>query len=181
MKKIITNGKSVKIRAELEVVKIYEYVTEPYHYYDSGVRRLYIFKDEEGQEYVYRTSRNFLVAGHFEDNMKGAEDWVVDWAVNVGGRIILKGSIKGEKEYNGKPQIQLTRCEVLSVLDEGPTPEELHERKKIEQKNSITVQDSVIRVSYKEYKEKYNNCETIIDSFERTPNGCFIEVIVRNN
>ena len=26
----------------------------------------------------------------------------------------------------------------------------LHERKKIEQKNSITVQDSVIRVSYKE-------------------------------
>ena len=57
----------------------------------------------------------------------------------------------------------------------------LHERKKIEQKNSITVQDSVIRVSYKEYKEKYNNCETIIDSFERTPNGWFIEVIVRNN
>ena len=94
---------------------------------------------------------------------------------------MLKGSIKGEKEYNGNPQIQLTRCEVLSVLDEGPTPEELHERKKIEQKNSITVQDSVIRVSYKEYKEKYNNCETIIDSFERTPNGCFIEVIVRNN
>lgn len=180
MKKIITNGDSVKIRAELEVVKIYEYVGEPYSYYDSGVRRLYVFKDDDGQEYVYTTSKNFLVAGHFED-VNRAEDWVIDWAVHVGGRIMLKGSVKGEREYNGKSQIQLTRCKVLSVLDEGPSPEELHEIKKQEQRNSIRVQDNVIRVSYKEYKEKYDKCETVIDSFERTPKGCFIDVIIRGN
>ena len=182
MKDIYNNGKSSKIIAEMEVVNIREFIGDSYSYYDSGLRRLYVFKDEDEQEYIYWTSKNFLVKGHFEDIEKNGNiynDWIIDSAVNIGGKIVLKGFIKGEKEYNGRHQIQLTRCNVLEVIDEGPSPEERLEMRKSEQKNSISIQDKVIKITYKEYKENYSECETIIDSFERTSNGCFIEVIIR--
>lgn len=144
---------------ELTLVNFFSgiYALNSYIYNDVYT---YIFEDTDGHTVVWKTSKDLGDIGY-------------------GSIITLTGKIKGESEYKGNPQTLVTRCHMNQVLFEGYTEEEYKEIKKQRQLESLADDCEIVTVSYKEYKEKYSNCETVINSFVRTSNGCTIDIIRR--
>lgn len=97
--------------------------------------------------------------------------------LNEDDTITLKATVKGEIEYNGKRQINLTRCKVVSIDNKAMTKEEKDKIKAEEMIASLDTGDEVVTMSYRNYKEHYSDCETLPGSFN-TRNGT-IKVVVR--
>ena len=92
-----------------------------------------------------------------------------------------------ESEYNGEKQIEVNRVKVKEVIELGKSwgqiqaeREQAREAKKAEQLASLKGEDFVWTMPYKQYKERYADCETVIDSFVRPRFGTsHIDVIIR--
>ena len=181
-----------RIQLAVEMRNIYSYEAPSYGYgYET--RYIYTMVGEDGKTYVWKTT-SFMtievpytgVPGHhcFEDRKGNPIDHE---AVNKGDRLIIKATVKGESEYKGQPQTELTRVNVIERTFRGETPEEIKARleaekaaKKQEQLDSIREGDFVWRMPYKQYKEHYSDCETVIDSYvKRAYARATIEVIIR--
>lgn len=92
----------------------------------------------------------------------------------------IKGTIKGETEYNGVKQIELQRVKLLEVIEMAKTKEEITEEKRKAQHDSLKDGDTILTMTYKQYKEHYSDCETLYNSFYKDNGISYIEVIVRN-
>lgn len=147
----------------------YSYDVLRYGYHNTyDVAHIYTFEDEEGQQFVWKTTGNKFGTYETDEDFCGLE-----------GKVILKGTVKEISTYRGREQVVLTRCSVRNILDRGMTAEEYNQFRIDNQNKSITEKDGIKTVTYKEYKENYSDYETVIDSFIRTANGCFIDVIIR--
>lgn len=133
---------------------------------------IYKMVDENGKIYVWNTGSTLAKKvpgngkGHFID-AKG--DWDYEHA-EKGDTIIIKASVKGESEYKGEQQTELTRCEIVEFVEKAEDLKakkaaEKEERKQ-KQLESITGEDFIWKMPYKQYKEHYADCETVIDSYE---------------
>lgn len=164
---------STKITKELILLDEIVYYVDPCSYYDDGCRRIYRFIDEDKNIYMWRTS-NVIGIDYVNDKDEEAFQFV-----EVGDKIILSGTLKEENEYNGVPQIVLTRCKVKDFIESKAITEE----KSLEIRRDLQLAKyggiyEIRTVSYKEYKNNYNKCETLIDSFRRTDVGALIDIII---
>lgn len=177
-------------RTELTVtVKyIYTYSVPTYNGYRTEDRYIYTFIDEDGKTYVWKTG---VFAGMEVEDPKG---WIIYEdktcrfdPINNGDIIRIAATIKGESEYKGQPQTVINRVKVLERIFKAKTREEIKAEKeaekevrKAEQLASITDEDLVWTMPYRQYKEHYSDCETVIDSFTRHRSGAnTITVIIR--
>lgn len=172
-----------RIKKEVTVKGIYSYTRPAYGY---GTERVYIYKMEsEGIIYVWKTT-TFWCVKTIKTNRKGMEYTDYD-KVEKGDVLIITASIKGEDEYNGEKQTLVQRVKLVERTFRAERWEEIQARleeekevKKQAQLESIGDNDVVWNMPYRQYKEHYADCETIIDSYECDRRGHkTIKVIIR--
>ncbi len=103
------------------------------------------------------------------------------FSVNYNSILKIKGTVKGESEYKGVKQTEIQRVKLLEVVECGKTKQELAEEKEKEQLASLKDGDTILTMTYKNYKEHYSDCETLANSFFRNnKEQASIKVIVRD-
>lgn len=161
-----------RVEMRVKLTGTYQYDRQKYAGYGTETVSIYKMADEANNIYVWKTT------GWLSYNDDG---------INQNAVIVITASIKGESEYKGEKQIELTRVKVKEVIEVGKTWEQIQaerekarEAKRAEQLASLKGDDFVWTMSYKQYKEHYSDCETVIDSFKRPRRGTStIDVIVR--
>ena len=183
-----------RIMITVDMKNIYEY-TRPAFAYGTETAYIYTMTGEDGTEYVWKTTTwlaekvpdTSKMPNYIDSDGKGYKKL----GINKGDKVQIKATIKGQSEYNGTPQTELTRVTLVKRLFKAETYEERQARIKAEkeakakeQRSSLTGEDFICRMSYKQYKEHYSDCETVEGSYlgrdisvgRNTPT---IEVIIR--
>lgn len=88
-----------------------------------------------------------------------------------GDRVKIRGTIKGAREYNGKQQYILSRVTLTAVIVS------YIDTKRAEQLASIGAGDHITVMPYRQYKQHYNDCETLAGSYDNINKN--ISVIIR--
>ena len=161
-----------RIELHVKVTGIYRYEREAYARRGTETVTIYKMADDANKVYVWKTTAYL------------GQD---DREVCPNAAITIVATVKGESQYKGEPQTELSRVKVKAVADWGRTWEQIQaerekarEAKKAEQLASLKGEDFIWRMPYKQYKERYADCETVIDSFNRPRFGtASIEVIIR--
>lgn len=91
----------------------------------------------------------------------------------------IKGTVKCERDYKGVKQTELQRVKLLEVVERAKSKQELAEEKKKEQLASLKDGDTILTMTYKNYKEHYADCETLANSYCEKDMMHTIKVIVR--
>ena len=160
-----------RVEKKVSVVGIFHYDRRRYAGY--GVETVNIYKmADESDIYVWKTTSDLS----FDD-----------YQIYKDSVIVIVATVKGESEYNGEKQIEVNRVKVKEVIELGKSweqiqaeREETKEAKRAEQIASIKGGDFIWTMPYRQYKERYADCETVIDSFVRPRFGVsHIDVIIR--
>ena len=137
--------------------------------------RIYKITGEDGTVYVWKTANAYLgreVEAPYETRFnvsyydEGQHVAVIWDGVDEGDTFVFTASVKGETEYKGEPQTEIQRVKVVDII-ERPKKRAAAEKaaKKRAQLDSITENDLVWTMPYRQYKKHYSDCETIIDSY----------------
>ena len=161
-----------RVDLKVKLVGEYQYDRKKYASYGYETVSIYKMTDESDKVYVWKTT-----------------SWLAynDKPINRGSIIVIAATVKGESEYNGEMQTELTRVKVKEVIEMGKSIEQIQaerekarEAKKAEQMASLKGEDFIWTMPYRQYKERYADCETVIDSFVRPRFGVsHIDVIIR--
>ena len=159
-----------KLFLNVKVNNIYSYEAPAYGYNsDYETHYIYNMLGDDGNCYVWKTTKVMRVGSDVRDCTSRE-----DKKVYPGDHLFLMGTFKCNSEYKGNPQIIINRVQVKERMFAAKTPLEIIE----DQINSIRYCDKIKRISYREYKEKYPNNETILDSYDVVNKT--IEVIFRD-
>ena len=176
---------------EVEVTGVYSYKAKAFGYgYET--KYIYTMKGTDDTVYAWKNTTSLLGYEEVTDsdneyysiNAKGEK---VKWnPIHKGDVITISATVKGDDEYNGQKQTLVNRVKVHGRTFKAKTPEEIEaekmekkEREKREQLDSIKEGDIVQKMPYRQYKEHYNDCETVIDSYECINGLSTIKVIIR--
>lgn len=154
--------------------KSFEYQDFKFNYYGT-THYIHTFEDAEGNILVWKTTSSMSV--QLDDD--GCKWHTIGW----GDIIQITGTVKDHAEYRGTQQTILTRCK-YSLIERHITKEERDALKAEEQIASLTGEDFIWEMPYKQYKEHYSDCETLAGSFNNysyltTPVPPTIKVIIR--
>lgn len=181
-----------RIEIAVEMKGIYSYEAPAYGYgYET--RYIYNMVGEDGTVYVWKTTAFMSIDVYDGVDPKTANFFdakgraYIPEQINKGDKLVITASVKGQGEYKGQPQTELTRVKVKERTFKAETWEEVQARREAEkaakaqgQRDSLQGEDFIWRMPYRQYKEHYSDCETVAGSFQRQKNRpCTIEVIVR--
>ena len=184
---------------EVTVQGICSYEAASYTGQSTETKYIYTMQGSDGTVYAWKHTTSIL---GYEEEVEGGEyhyinkdgKKVIFHRINKDAVIVISATVKGEDEYNGQPQTVVNRVKLRKVLLNGKSFEEIQAEKEAEEKrkkeekerkiqeqiDSLTGDDFIWeRMPYKQYKDHYGDCETIIDSFVRERGRCYIDVIVR--
>jgi len=147
---------------KLTIRNIAQWTDYKFSYYGTNIS-LYNMVDEDGKVYVWKTSSALVKVVPDETPRHNDAYYVAD----KGDVVEIRASVKGESEYKGEKQTELTRCKLINILKKAPTKEQLDEAKAKEQLASLKGEDFIWEMPYKQYKEHYADCETLAGSFCR--------------
>lgn len=185
---------------EVTVQGICSYEAASYTGWSTETKYIYTMQGSDGTVYAWKHTTSIL---GYEEEVEGGEyhyinkdgKKVIFHRINKDAVIVISATVKGEDEYNGQPQTIVNRVKLHKVIANGKSFEEIQaekeaeekrkkeekERKIQEQLDSLTDGDFIWKkMPYKQFKEHYNDCETVIDSFDRQNGKCYIDVIVRD-
>ncbi len=169
-------GKRIKI--EVTLVGDYEYTTR--YGWQTQYHHIYTMVDDQEHVMVWKTtSAMFLsVREHDARDPELVRDkWI---PINRGDIIEITATVKEHGTYKDQEQTEVQRLKVNKIIEKVPTKEEIEENKKQEQIESLKGEDFIWRMPYKQYKEHYSDCETVIGSYEADEHrASTIEVIIR--
>lgn len=180
-----------RINAKVTMKGIYSYEARAFGY-GTETRYIYNMVDENGKVYVWKTACFMCIElkcdehDPFYKHTKDGENWYTPERINKGDVIEISATIKEESEYKGQPQTVINRVKVLNRIYKAKTWEEIKKereaekaQKALDQRNSLSGEDFIWTMPYKQYKEHYADCETIEGSFKREHNVALIDVIIR--
>ena len=162
---------TIKERMNMVVTLVSEYAYPSHFGYREQINYIYKFKDDEDNEIVWKTTN---VIGKDEEDEKGYARFL---PVHKGDKIEIKATVKAHSIYRDNEQTVITRTKVLDIIERALTQEEKDEIKQSEQLESLTGEDFIYTMPYRQYKEHYADCELLAGSWneqERT-----VGVIVR--
>ena len=159
-----------KVRLNVKVRKIYSYEAPGYGY-NKGYEThyIYVMQGEDGKIYVWKTTKVMRILNREFDCCPREENKIYE-----GDELHLTAYLKAHSMYKGVPQILVTKVEVIERMIAVLNPEE----KLNCQLESIMPWDEVKEVSYKDYKNKYSKCETVLYSYDASNKT--IKIIIRN-
>ena len=169
------------------MISVHEYEAPSYGGYGYETRYVYTMADEAGTVYVWKTTATLYerVEAARKDAMEYDETtdkWYAHKHIRRGDIIRITATIKGESEYRGTRQTVLSRVKLIErVYDATQERMAQREARKNEQADSIKPGDIVWEMPYRQYKEHYADCETVIDSYNAHDGQCpaTISVIIR--
>lgn len=151
-----------KIELEVRLIGRHKYHT---HFtYFGETNYIYTMEDANGNTLVWKTTSLLDVP------VKNGEE--IDF-IRTGDMMRIKGTVKEHSEYKGAKQTVLARCK-YTLIEHAPDP---IEAKIEEQKASLADGDFIWEIPYRQYKEHYADCETVIGSFNKEERT--IKVIIR--
>ncbi len=153
-----------KISVEVKLVNLVEYTDYKFSYYGTA-QFIYIMEDAEGNVLTWKSTSSPVI---FKDDEVEV--------IRKGDILSVTGKIKEHSEYKGVKQTVLTRCKI-SVVEKAPDLEEIKAQKREDQIQSLTGEDFIWEMPYKQYKEHYADCETVIGSYDKELGT--IKVIIR--
>lgn len=160
-----------RVEISVEMKGIHSFQCATYTGYGTETRYIYNMIAADGTVYVWKTT---------------AVMQVEEEPVNTGDKLVIIATVKGTSEYKGQPQTELSRVKVKERSFRGKTWEEIQREKEMardrraqEQRDSLTGKDFIWRMPYKQYKEHYSDCETVVGSYTRDGYVPSIEVIIR--
>lgn len=121
-----------KIEAIVTMKNVYSYEAPAYGYgYET--RRIYTMQAEDGTVYVWKTAACMCeqVPQTDEREIELGNKWSYS-PVNKGDVIRIKATVKGQGEYKGQPQTELTRVKVLERIFKAETWEEIKAKREAE-------------------------------------------------
>ena len=152
-----------KISVEVTYKKHTSYQTH-YTYYGE-THNIFILEDASGNCIVWNTT------GWLEDKKFNEKNGMY-MTIFPGSKLLLTATVKEHSEYKGTKQTVISRPR-FKLLEMAKSPEEIRrereaeqERKRQEQYDSIKGNDEIWEMPYKQFKEHYSDCETIIDSYD---------------
>lgn len=178
-----------RIELTVKMNGVYSYTRAAYGY---GYETAYIYnmEAEDGTVYVWKTTAVMAERVQTESAFDYAEidskgrKWVYN-LINKDDVVRIKATVKGQSEYKGQPQTELTRVAVVERIFAAETWEEKMARKAAEEKakakeqiESLSGEDFAWRMPYKQYKEHYSDCETVAGSFESASRNGVATIIV---
>lgn len=143
-----------KLTLKVKLSKHFRYERMKYAGYGTEMHDVYIFEDEEGNVLSWDTASTLW---RREDEPS-----------EVGDVLEISGTVKAHKEYKGVEQTCLSRVKVITVIHESNERAERAARRAAQiqaQWDSLEEGDTTVRMPYRQYKEHYADCETIIDSY----------------
>lgn len=159
-----------KVSVKVKLVNSYEYLDTSFSYYGT-TKYIYTMKDEAGNVLVWKTTST-LQMGDPNDS----DTWEF---IHVGDTLRIEGKVKSHEEYKGTKQTVLTRCK-YELVERGVTKEEIEAQKREAQLATLVGHDFVWKkMPYKQYKEHYSDCETVINSFDYEDGVAVVDVIIR--
>lgn len=179
--------KGQKMELTVKMANVHEY-RRPAFGYGYETAYIYSMTTEDGTAYVWKTTA--LMGKEVPDE----NGWIIKKNGTFAFLLVRKGDVlkitaspKGKSEYNGVEQNLLERVKVVEILERGKTPEEIEAEKEAEKEAKKQAQLDTLkegdwiweRMPYKQYKEHYNDCETVIESFSRENGRSYIDVIIR--
>lgn len=153
-----------KVTAEVKMINIFEYQDYKFSYYGTS-RYIYTMQDDEGNVIVYKTGAYLT----YKTGEKDQYDNPVEIGIRKGDKISISGTIKDHGEYKCTKQTVIQRVRVKALIERQPTKQELNEQKYKEQMASLADGDFICRMTYRQYKEHYSDCEVLAGSFD---DGC---------
>jgi len=156
-------------RVNLNLTLKNEYSYPTYFGYRTQDNYIYTFEDAEGNVFVWKTTSLICI----DHEVNGC---LMPEFVRKGDSFECKATIKEHSEYKGTKQTVITRVKVLTI-SHVPTKEELEEKKRQEQMDSLKDGDHIWQMSYRRFKEHYSDCETIAGSYDS--DRATIGVIIR--
>lgn len=164
-------GKRMTVRVTFK--KSYEYVDYKFSYYGT-THFIHTFEDHGGNTIVWKST-----------NMVEYVDGDECKFIPTGSVVDLTGTVKEHGMYKDTEQTVVTRCK-FKLVERTKTQLEIQHERVEAQKASIGENDFIWEMPYRQYKEHYSDCETVIGSFDRhedsrgNPHGDpTIKVIIR--
>ena len=90
---------------KLHVDKVVEIEVAKFHYYDSGVMRMFLMRDQDGNCVIYKTKSAWYLS---------LEDGICQFVVE-GNDITIKATIKAHTDYKGEKQTIIQRAKVTLI------------------------------------------------------------------
>lgn len=165
-------AKAERITAIVTLVGEYSFANRfnPY----LGKTTIYKMQDSDGKIYTWKTSACLEYKTDNDDDYK---------AIIKNDVIEVTASVKGEREYKGEPQTELSRVKVNKVVKEHITKSVIIANKKKEQMESLGEGDRLWEMPYRQYKMHYADCETLAGSYREIERGreigSYITIILR--
>ena len=158
-------------RIELTVTLVREYRFESYFGYNQTTT-IYTMEDADGNILVWKTNGYMWL-----ETVNARGDIDTDFP-RKGDEVTIRATVKEHGEYKGEQQTVLSRVKVTGIVH-APTKAELDAARAKEQLASLADGDFLWRMPYKQYKDHYEDCETVAGSFRRSHGESTIEVIIR--
>jgi hypothetical protein len=145
-------GKRLTVQATYK--KSFEYVDYKFSYYGT-THFTHIFEDAEGNTIVWKSTNmvEYINDGEYKFITKGST-------------VELTGTVKEHGQYKGVDQTVVTRCK-FKLVALAKTEAEIRQEKSKAQMDSLTGKDFIWEMPYRQYKEHYSDCETVVGSFTR--------------
>ena len=158
--------KMQKVELKVKMNGIYSFEIPSYRGYGYDTKYIYNMSSEDGKVYVWKTTCEMWLPYGSERMLAQEEDVI---------RIV--GFLKGEQEYKGVKQTLLCDVKCKEVFEYGRSWEERKAQKRQKQIESMGLGDRIVEVTYREYKQKFSDCETLENSFERRNGVAYISII----
>lgn len=152
-------------RITVDVTLVSDYSYESHYGYQTQTNYIYTMRDSDGNVFVWKTTA--LLVNLVVDDTDNSE------CIYKGDTMQITGTVKEHSEYNGVKQTVLTRCKFSLIAHK---PDETTAKAQ-EQALTITAEDLVWEMPYRQYKEHYADCETVIGSYDKERGS--IKVIIR--
>lgn len=186
-----------RVTLTVEMKGIYSFKVPAYFGHGYDTKYIYNMVDEDGVVYVWKTTAFWCFPVYEGVNPNTANFFDAKGRayrpeqIVKGDKLKITATVKGKTEYNGQPQTELQRCSIVERLEHSKSYKDIQaekeaekKHKKQEQLDSIKDGDFIWKMPYKQYKEHYSDCETIIDSYEAPERAygdrpAMIKVIIR--
>lgn len=145
-------GKRLTIKVTYK--KSFVYKDYKFSYYGT-THYIHNFVDAEGNTIVWKSTTpvEYVESGEHEFATEGSV-------------LELTGTVKDHGVYKDVEQTVVSRCR-FKLMERAKTAYEIMQEKAEAQKATIGDGDYVWEMPYRQYKEHYSDCETIIGSFDR--------------
>jgi hypothetical protein len=152
-------GKRMTVTAVYK--KSFEYVDYKFSFYGT-THFIHTFEDAEGNTIIWKSTNTVFYLNDGKDNLNRKGDTEI---IPKGSTVELTGTVKDHSTYKDIEQTVVTRCK-FKLISLGKTKEEIQKEKAEAQMATLTGRDFIWEMHYKQYKEHYSDCETIIGSYD---------------